>query len=157
MENKENNKKHITLNRRMFLKLSLWASGLASAWGLLRFFSYEPPTETLEPNITLGAPNTYQLGTKLYIPEVKAWLMRDKDGLYAVSATCTHLGCTVNNGDEKFICPCHDSQFDHSGRVLQGPASDPLPHFELSLSDDGRVIINRLVTVPPIIKLKPSG
>jgi len=141
MENKENNKKHITLNRRMFLKLSLWASGLASAWGLLRFFSYEPPTETLEPNITLGAPNTYQLGTKLYIPEVKAWLMRDKDGLYAVSATCTH----------------HDSQFDHSGRVLQGPASDPLPHFELSLSDDGRVIINRLVTVPPIIKLKPSG
>lgn len=50
---------------------------------------------------------------------------RDEAGiLHAVSARCTHLGCTVTwNGAEKsWDCPCHGSRFDIEGKVLHGPA-----------------------------------
>jgi glycine/D-amino acid oxidase-like deaminating enzyme/nitrite reductase/ring-hydroxylating ferredoxin subunit len=54
---------------------------------------------------------------------------RDLDGtVHAVSATCTHLGCRVawNRAERSWDCPCHGSRFAPDGRVLQGPAVEPL-------------------------------
>jgi glycine/D-amino acid oxidase-like deaminating enzyme/nitrite reductase/ring-hydroxylating ferredoxin subunit len=54
---------------------------------------------------------------------------RDNDGiLHAVSAICTHLGCTVgwNTAEHSWDCPCHGSRFDVDGSVLEGPATEPL-------------------------------
>lgn len=38
---------------------------------------------------------------------------------YGLSAICTHLGCIVpwNKAENKFICPCHNSQYDPTGKV----------------------------------------
>jgi ubiquinol-cytochrome c reductase iron-sulfur subunit len=51
-----------------------------------------------------------------------------------VIAVCTHLGCVPNDGGnfEGWLCPCHGSQFDLSGRVRQGPAATNLevPPYE---------------------------
>ncbi len=49
-------------------------------------------------------------------------------GLHAVSLRCTHLGCLVrfNAAETSWDCPCHGSRFDVDGRVLEGPAVDPL-------------------------------
>lgn len=158
MENKQNNRQEkIEITRRMFLRLGLWATGLVSTWGIFRFLSFDLPSETLLESITLGAPNTYTRGTKLYIPEVRAWLMRDNRGIYAVSATCTHLGCTIQGEEDKFACPCHGSQFDFSGRVLQGPATAALDHFQVSLSSNGLVEIDRREKVPPTSRLELEG
>ena len=155
----ENNKKQkaLYLTRRMFLQLGLWISGLASTWGILQFLSYEPSKENLLPSITLEQPFNYLLGSVTYVPEVKAWLMHDEGGIYAVSATCSHLGCRVKAEEAQFVCPCHGSQFDLSGRLLHGPATTALPSFEVLISEDGRVVIDRRVTVAPIIRLKLGG
>jgi glycine/D-amino acid oxidase-like deaminating enzyme/nitrite reductase/ring-hydroxylating ferredoxin subunit len=54
---------------------------------------------------------------------------RDPDGvLHAVSAACTHLGCTVtwNTAETTWDCPCHGSRFTVDGEVLEGPAVRPL-------------------------------
>ncbi len=74
-----------------------------------------PPAETLAP----GQGGLVELGGE----EVAAY--RDVDGsLQAVSATCTHLGCTVqwNSAETTWDCPCHGSRFTCDGRVLNGPA-----------------------------------
>jgi ADP-ribose pyrophosphatase YjhB (NUDIX family)/nitrite reductase/ring-hydroxylating ferredoxin subunit len=52
------------------------------------------------------------------------------DGIpHAISASCTHKGCTVtwNNADRTWDCPCHGSIFAIDGSVIHGPAVEPLP------------------------------
>ena len=59
---------------------------------------------------------------------------KDPDGsLRSLSAVCTHLACIVhfNNAERSWDCPCHGSRFDLDGKVLQGPAVDPLEPKQL--------------------------
>ena len=43
---------------------------------------------------------------------------------YGINAVCTHLGCVVpwNKAANKYLCPCHGSQYDETGKVVRGPA-----------------------------------
>ncbi|HEY0492358.1 MAG TPA: ubiquinol-cytochrome c reductase iron-sulfur subunit [Candidatus Dormibacteraeota bacterium] len=52
----------------------------------------------------------------------------------ALSARCTHLGCTVHwvAAANRFQCPCHGSQFAADGSVLHGPAERPLDRLTVS-------------------------
>jgi glycine/D-amino acid oxidase-like deaminating enzyme/nitrite reductase/ring-hydroxylating ferredoxin subunit len=54
---------------------------------------------------------------------------RDEEGsLHLVNTTCTHMGCELNwNSSEKsWDCPCHGSRFSFEGKVIEGPAINPL-------------------------------
>lgn len=54
----------------------------------------------------------------------------------ALTAMCTHQACTITNfGSSLFICPCHGSEYDMSGRVVQGPAIAPLREFATQFAD----------------------
>ena len=61
-------------------------------------------------------------------------------GLHAVSATCTHMGCTVawNEAESSWDCPCHGSRFAVDGRVLHGPALHPLKATSLDTTTETR-------------------
>jgi glycine/D-amino acid oxidase-like deaminating enzyme/nitrite reductase/ring-hydroxylating ferredoxin subunit len=59
----------------------------------------------------------------------KVAVYRDESGAtHAVSAVCTHAGCVVrwNSGERSWDCPCHGSRFAPDGRVIEGPALEPL-------------------------------
>jgi cytochrome b6-f complex iron-sulfur subunit len=63
---------------------------------------------------------------------------RDVNGLSALSLTCTHQSCMVKTLDSEqkdYVCPCHGSRFDSSGKVIQGPAEKDLPWLLLDLDD----------------------
>jgi len=48
----------------------------------------------------------------------------------ALTATCTHQTCTITQfGNQNYVCPCHGSTFDTSGRVVLGPANAPLRQY----------------------------
>ncbi|HIK28911.1 MAG: cytochrome b6-f complex iron-sulfur subunit [Oscillatoriaceae bacterium SKW80] len=57
---------------------------------------------------------------------------------YGINAVCTHLGCVVpwNASENKFICPCHGSQYDTTGKVVRGPAPLSLALVHVEVVDD---------------------
>ncbi len=56
----------------------------------------------------------------------------------AFSFECTHQGCPVTGiADGAITCPCHNSRFSiEDGSVQKGPATQPLPAREVSVSGD---------------------
>ena len=64
--------------------------------------------------------------------------------LYALSAKCTHAGCTVvwqHAGNEaRLHCPCHLSNFDMNGRPLNGPATLPLERYTARIEGNDAII-----------------
>jgi cytochrome b6-f complex iron-sulfur subunit len=130
------------LSRRDFLKLTrtvlLTASGLLGLGGLIRFLSYQsqPPAPT---EFDLGLVSDYAPGSRTILPEVPAVLIRGEQGFTALSLVCPHLGCTVESQPEGFACPCHGSRFDSQGKVMRGPASQPLTVLRLETALDGKI------------------
>jgi len=62
---------------------------------------------------------------------------------FALSAVCTHLGCVVPwvRSSNKFICPCHGSQYDENGKVVRGPAPLSLALAHTAIQD-GNVAVS---------------
>jgi Rieske Fe-S protein len=54
----------------------------------------------------------------------------------ALSAICTHQGCTVGYSSTSMllVCPCHGAQFNLTGAVTKGPAALPLKSYKATLS-----------------------
>lgn len=70
---------------------------------------------------------------------------------YAIKPICTHLGCTVkwNPQKNRFICPCHGSQYDHLGRVIHGPARRPLPLITVVVKENQIRLVNQKPAIDP--------
>ena len=51
------------------------------------------------------------------------------DAVGAISAICSHLGCTVLPSGARLVCPCHGSAFDQAGKFLSGPAGTNLLRY----------------------------
>ena len=95
----------------------------------------EGPSKVLTKETRAGL----KAGTvKDYRKEGRFFLVADAKGIYAVTAVCTHLGCTVFQGDEGgFECPCHGSEYDREGHVTHGPAQKDLRHLPVRESAPG--------------------
>ncbi|MCA4133095.1 FAD-dependent oxidoreductase [Arthrobacter sp. M4] len=78
------------------------------------------------PGHEILAPGT---GTVIKIGGQDTAVYKDEEGqVRTLSATCTHLGCTVgfNPSDTTWDCPCHGSRYATDGTVIQGPATKNL-------------------------------
>ena len=58
----------------------------------------------------------------------------------AVSSICTHLQCNVESKGNQLVCPCHGSTYDRDGKVLQGPAMQPLQQFRTDATSDSVIV-----------------
>jgi Rieske Fe-S protein len=142
-----------------------------------------PNTSCASPANGVGLPYCLVATTKITIPgaahltvgevaimglndNTAAIVVRDGQGLYALSGTCTHQCCTVAICPDDacaapivspndcappklatparpavaFICPCHGSLFGLDGSVLRGPALNPLPTVALKIVGDNAVV-----------------
>lgn len=60
----------------------------------------------------------------------------DASTFTAIEAVCTHEGCTITGADGAiYVCPCHGSRYDRSGRVVAGPARANLRQYPASFAD----------------------
>ncbi|MFH2040607.1 MAG: ubiquinol-cytochrome c reductase iron-sulfur subunit [Chloroflexota bacterium] len=131
-------------SRRDFLKMAgqglLVASGFFGLGIFTRFLGYQaeptPPTE-----FDLGLASDYPVGSRTNLPDIPAVLVRSETGFSALSLVCTHLGCTLEQEDNIFSCPCHGSHFDEHGMVLRGPAKKGLVMLHVEQNDQGHVIL----------------
>ncbi len=68
------------------------------------------------------------------------------DGKFvAYERACTHVGVNVNYdpGSQKLVCPAHGAIFDPAdgAKVLQGPATRPLPPVTIRVNGDGMITV----------------
>ena len=65
---------------------------------------------------------------------------KKEDKYEAFVMTCTHLGCELKPTGSFLSCACHGSEFSNEGKVLQGPATDALPAYEITTGKDEIII-----------------
>jgi cytochrome b6-f complex iron-sulfur subunit len=138
------------ISRKNFLNIAGWFaffSFLATATvGALRLMVprvlYEAPSA-----FKAGFPDNYIVGevSEQYKDEFRVWIVREPEGFYALSAICTHLGCTPRwlPSEKKFKCPCHGSGYFMNGVNFEGPTPRPLERLKISLADDGQILVDR--------------
>ncbi len=125
------------------------AGALAAAAGLGGYVSLEfvrPwPRERAGDAAVVGFPEEIPVGTVMVVPAARAFVGRTEEGFFALSTVCPHLGCVIRwlPDQGRFDCPCHGSQFETDGRVLNGPAQQDLVQLELGTDGQGRLVVHR--------------
>ncbi|HMB22474.1 MAG TPA: Rieske (2Fe-2S) protein [Anaerolineales bacterium] len=130
------------ISRRDFLKLStnalLALSGLLGISGLIRYLGYQSDP-TPQSDFDIGPAGDYPLISRTVIAHIPAVVIHDKKGLRALSLVCSHLGCTIEERNFGFECPCHSSRYDLNGIVLKGPSTTDLRKLRVEESEDGHL------------------
>jgi menaquinol-cytochrome c reductase iron-sulfur subunit len=122
---------------------------------------------SLVPNVLYEQPQRFKAGTPDTFPEgatfledQRVFIVRENKTFHAISAVCTHLGCTVKmvnlnqpktvqiggkatEMNREFACPCHGSKYYGDGTNYAGPAPKPLACYKVEVSpDDGSLVVN---------------
>ena len=139
--------------RDFFNEITLAALGIAGVGAAVVTYRYLSPNVLFEPptSFRVGSPDDYPVNSITFIQNQQVYIVRVPEGFYAVSAVCTHLGCITQwKPDDNLIeCPCHGSKFKRDGIKVAGPAPRPLPHFAISLTPDGALLVDTLEILKP--------
>jgi len=140
---------------------------LAFGWGAFGFFSFATLigfVRSAFPRVLFKPPSTFKAGfpsdytpgevSEKYIQEFRVWIIREEQGIYAIFAKCTHLGCTPRwlAAEDKFKCPCHGSGYYKSGMNFEGPAPRPMDRFKVEVGEDGQLVVDKDV----LYRMQPS-
>lgn len=158
--------------RKLISRIGLGATLLAiggQAYAFLR---------SLVPNVLYENPQRFKIGTvdqfgegAKFLDDKRVFIFREKNTFHCISATCTHLGCTVKmqrlnqpkkvtvrgreiNEQAEFACPCHGSKYYGDGTNYAGPAPRPLAHYRLEIApEDGQLVVDTSQTVAQDFRL----
>lgn len=158
--------------RKLIARLGIGATLIAMGGQVYAF------VRSLVPNVLYEDPQRFKVGTldqfgegAKFIEDKRVFIFRQKNTFHCISASCTHLGCTVKmqrlNQSKKvsvrgreideqveFACPCHGSKYYGDGTNFAGPAPRPLAHFKLEVApEDGQLIVDTSQTVPQDFRL----
>ncbi len=140
------------ISRREFFPWlgAAWAAYTASflaALGAMTRFMFPNVLFEPAPTFRAGFPEEFTMGAvdERFKEKFGVWIVRNEQGIYALSTTCTHLGCTPNwlSNEVKFKCPCHGSGFYMTGINFEGPAPRPLERYRVVLAEDGQVLVDK--------------
>lgn len=142
------------LNRRQLLqRAGVVTAGVAASGVLAACGSGGGRTDDDAASETTGA-GADALAKVSDVPEGGALSVKDADGnellltqaspgtIVALSAICTHQGCTVKGDGGELVCPCHGSVYDLSGANVSGPAPKPLSEVDVHVVG-GRVLAGK--------------
>ena len=126
---------------------------------------YEPPRR-----FKVGRPDQFPQGAT-FLEDQRLFIFREQQAFHAISAICTHLGCTVKmiqfnppkqveirgqaqEERHEFHCPCHGSKYYAEGTPYEGPAPLPLAWCRLEIApDDGQIVVNLMERVDQDFRL----
>jgi len=146
------NRLALRTTRRSFLDLLLGAAALGWLGSLLYpVLRYLKPMAAAGPGgpVKLAQEELAKLEKERFVI-LRAGTSRIlvlQDGtqqIRALSAKCTHEGCTVQfvPGESVIWCACHNGRFDLDGKVLAGPPPRPLPRYVVQRAKDGSVTVS---------------
>ena len=144
--------------RAFFTKIGLGSLGIAAVGTGVFSYEFLSPNVLYEPSaiVNVGKPDSFAMNSVTMDVNSGIYLVRAEEGFFALSAVCTHLGClTAWNQDLGIIaCPCHGSKFTRTGEKIEGPAPKPLPWLKTTVSDEGDLMVDRSIDIPPFQYLR---
>jgi cytochrome b6-f complex iron-sulfur subunit len=160
----------VEITRRALLRGGASALG----WGAFAAVLGTGGVETVRfffPRVVFRPPSTFRIGTPAafvaggeagdtygvllvddrWKASERFFVVRERDRIYALSARCAHLGCTVNWFPDlaTFKCPCHGSEYHSNGVNFAGPAPRPLPRLRIELDGEGELVVDTSITYGP--------
>jgi len=114
---------------------------------LLMFLRFFYPRALYEPKVKfrIGYPADFAFGVDTkFQNQYRIWVVRNTEGIFVISAICTHLGCTPDwkESENKFKCPCHGSGYDPEGINFEGPAPRPMDRAHVELDPEGQIVVD---------------
>jgi len=84
-----------------------------------------------------------QLTLKFSDKPAMIFVLKAGSQFLALSDICTHMGCEVgcDQPTNRFLCPCHGSEYDLTGKNVAGPAPRPLDKLKTEVVN-GRLLIS---------------
>ena len=160
----------VQISRRVLLSRGLAVAG----WGSFAAVLGTGAIETISfffPRVLFQPPSKFRIGTPdAFLGQAESadtygvilvderwksshrfFVVRERDRIYAPSARCAHLGCTVNwfADIRTFKCPCHGSEYRSDGTNFAGPAPRPLDRFRIELNVDGQLVVETSIIYGP--------
>jgi nitrite reductase/ring-hydroxylating ferredoxin subunit len=124
--------------RRSLLKILAGAAGVAAVTQLGGLSGCgpkapEPPPVAEVPLTSL--PDGERV--RAMMGETPIEVVHTGDEVRARSLWCTHVGCEVrwNSEKKRYICPCHEGEYDARGFPVAGPPPRRLDELQVTITD----------------------
>jgi cytochrome b6-f complex iron-sulfur subunit len=130
------------MDRRAFLKNVEWlpasvacAAGLSALWSGCagyRYVAYTRSGPTLVIRKADFGEGPYALLADAQRSRAIYLHRHGEEDFSAVLTRCAHRGCQVEPAGSRLVCPCHGSEYELTGEVLQGPAERALLRYRVT-------------------------